>query len=463
MRMTQHIINSSASSSIIRDNPAIKVRRTLFLKGTVQAPPSKSYSHRAIIVGSMNGNSIIHNFLDSKDTKRTISSWRELGAKIEERGNKLLIEGFNGHPNFQTKTINVGESGTLLRFILSIASLGKGKIVIDGEGTLRRRTNSTIVKALKELGVSIEATGSDYKVPITINAEGELDGGEITIRGDVSSQVFSSLLIMLPLAKNDSLIKVEDSNKLVSRPYIDITIDMLHKAGIEGIKNNNYESFEVKGGQQFKNFDGFVVPGDYSSAAFLIAAASLIASDVRIEGLKNDAQGDKEIINIINRMGGNIKKRNDFVKIDGPFDLEGIDVDCRDTPDIVPVIAALAVFAKGQTRISKISHLTYKESNRIESIKEELSKLDINVTSTTDEILIKCSEPNIEPNKTVELDSHDDHRIAMCLTIIGLRCGNLKIDNAKCIDKSYPKFIYDMKGLGADIELEQPMEVQENR
>ncbi len=427
------------------------VKKTQFLEGTITAPPSKSYTHRAIVIGSMNGESKVNNYLDSDDTKNTIKVWRELGADIDINKSKkmLSIRGFKGCPKFEDGTVlNIGESGTLLRFALAVASLGHGEIVIDGTGTALTRSNNRIVSALNSLGAVIEGQGQTDTVPVTIKANG-LKGEKITIRSDVTSQVISALLIALPLAEGNSKIRIQSPEKMVSRPYIEITRHVLEKVGIKTV-NNNFESFEVEGGQRFGPLENFDVPGDYSSAAFLMAAASLIKSNVRIENLlEDDKQGDKEIINIINRMGGKIKKGKDYVEIEGPFDLEGIEVDCRDTPDIVPVIAALAVFAKGETHISNIAHLKEKESNRILSIEEEFKKLGIDIKITVNEILIK----NSVPKTGVILDPHDDHRIAMCLSLIGLRTGDLTIENAKCIDKSYPEFITDMKALGANIEL----------
>lgn len=425
------------------------VKKTTFLKGTITASPSKSYTHRAIVIGSMNGNSRINNCLKSDDTDNTISAWKDLGAKIDRLDDGTLqIKGFEGKPKFKNGKINVGESGTLLRFALAVASLGEGKIEINGTGTIKDRKNTTIVEALEELGVDISRQPGD-KVPIIIDAKG-IKGGKVTVRGDVTSQVISALLIALSRADEDSTIKIKNPDTLVSRPYITITQHVLDRAKIETVNvNNNFTEFKVKGGQTFKDLDNFDVPGDYSSAAFLIAAASLIKSKVKIKNLVDDEQGDKKILDIIEDMGGKIKRGKDFIEVEGPFDLKGIKVSCRDTPDIVPVIAALAVFAKGETHITEIGHLKEKESDRILSIKEEFEKLGIDIETTADTIVIKNSAPKaVKP-----LDPHNDHRIAMCLSLIGLRIGDMEIKDADCINKSYPKFLQDMQDLSANIEL----------
>jgi len=183
----------------------ICVKKTPVLEGVVNAPPSKSYTHRAIIIGCMNGKSKINGFLDSEDTRNTIESLKAMGASITEDGEELSLKGFNGHPEFQKDVINVGESGTLLKFALSVASLGTGKITITGEKTLVDRPNTTIVRPLRDLGVDVKTGGPKDQVPITINARGKIDGGDITVSGDVSSQVFSSLLVVLPTAEEDSI------------------------------------------------------------------------------------------------------------------------------------------------------------------------------------------------------------------------------------------------------------------
>lgn len=432
----------------------IQVEKTSHLKGEITVPASKSYTHRMIIIGSMNGKSVIHNFLDSEDNRNTINAWINLGAKIKEEGRSLHIEGFNGKPNFQTSEINVGEAGTLLRFILSVVALGKGTMTITGKDTLLIRKNTTMVRALDKLGVEISSTGADHRVPITINAKGKLVGGKVKVRGDITSQLVSSLLIALPRAVRNSTIIIENPEQLVSRPYIDVTIDVLRKAGITVTRTKDFSRFEVEGRQRFTGLNE-VVPGDWSSAAFPIAAASLIESDVKINGLDyNNAQGDKAIVDIINEMGGNVIVGSGHVKIKGPFKLHGIKVDCRDTPDIVPVVAVLAAHANGETRITNIGHLRHKESDRIKSIKDEFVKLGIDIKTKDDEIIITGSPDSVIKSNQI-LYPHSDHRIAMCLSLIGLRNGDMKIENAKCIEKSYPEFINHMQQLGAKIELQQ--------
>jgi 3-phosphoshikimate 1-carboxyvinyltransferase len=421
------------------------VRKCSNLAGTIKAPPSKSYTHRAIIIGSINGEARIINPLYSEDTAATINVLEAMGAVVRKEEGYLDIRGFNRVPRLQKGFINVGESGTLLRFILSLLPLCKGEIIVTGEKTLRNRPNTTIINALRSWGIKISGQGRDHKLPITIIGKGGIKGGETEISGKMSSQSISSLLITAPLAKNDTTVIVTD--RIVSRPYIDVTLDVLRWAGIK-VKRRGYKSFHIKSNQEFNPREEFIVHGDYSSAAFLIAAACLVKSNVTIDDLVEDKQGDRKIIDILTRMGARIEMAKDSIKIRGPFELKGIDIDCCDTPDLVPILAVIGSFAKGRTRIYNISHLTYKESNRIDAPAGELTKLGASVYISNNELIVHHS--TLKPGT---VSSCRDHRIAMALAIAGLRIGNLKIEGYGCIAKSYPDFISDMRSIGARFKI----------
>lgn len=326
---------------------------------------------------------------------------------------------------------------------MPILALAKGAFTIIGEKTLLERSNKTIVEALHNWNIQVEGKDAQHKLPITIKGIGEIKGGKTEISGREGSQVVSSLLIAASWAKEDTTIIVKD--RLASRPYVDITIDALKKAGIK-IERDGYKKFTIKHDQPFRLKEDFVIPGDYSSAAFLIASACLVPSDVTVTNLFDDAQGDKKIINILNNMGAKIEHHGDSVKIKGPFELHGVNIDGGDIPDIVPILTAVACFAKGKTRITNIEHLSHKESDRIKSPASELCKLGAKIT--TDHNSITIFHSILKPGT---VSSCGDHRIAMLLTAIGLRVGNVKITTTNCITKSYPSFLKDMQFLGADI------------
>jgi 3-phosphoshikimate 1-carboxyvinyltransferase len=396
----------------------------------------------------MNGCSSIINPLLSDDTLATIHAWKQLGSQIfgDPRHNKLEIRGFDGHPQLKGQTINVKEAGTLLRFALAVAALGKGDVTFVGEGTLLRRSNARIVdvEPLRTLGVNIEAQGSECCLPIIVHGTGSIRGGHIKVKSDVTSQVISSLLIVSPLADEDTII--ETDGVIVSRPYVDVTIDVLRQAGIEVVSSDSYRSFAVRHGQTFSPLVDYRIHGDYSSAAFLIAAACVVQSDITIRDLAEDKQGDRQVIDVLNTMGAKIETGTDYVRVQGPFELRGIEISCRDMPDLVPVLAAAATMAQGKTRIYDIGHLRYKESDRIVSLVQELGKLGVRVQSGKNEIVIESS---VLSGGIVS--SCFDHRIAMALALIGLKTGDLTIEDAQCISKSYPNFVRDLQLLGASL------------
>ncbi|OGX31753.1 MAG: 3-phosphoshikimate 1-carboxyvinyltransferase [Omnitrophica WOR_2 bacterium RIFCSPLOWO2_12_FULL_46_30] len=419
----------------------LKVRRASLLKGRLKAPPSKSYTIRALICAGLDAKVKIVNPLIAEDTRAAMRALEHLGARIKPGKNFLLVTGFAGFPSAKGGRLNTGESGTLLRLLLPVIALGKGKFVVNGRGTLLKRTNKPIAQALLSLGVEIKGSDSDFRLPLTIDAKGKIPGGRVKVSGSLSSQTISSLLNIAPLAESDTKIIAE--GEVVSRPYIDITIDVLRQAGI-GILRQGYGKFFVKSGQRINFKKDVVIPGDYSSAAFLIAASCLVKSDVTITDLLKDSQGDRQIIHILNAMGAKIKHINNEVSIKGPFELKGIDVNCRDTPDLVPILAVVACFARGKTRIFNIGHLAHKESNRILAPAGELKKLGAKITAGTDNLVIEGSA--LKPG---EVCGCNDHRIAMSLAVAGLAAGGVDIRGAECISKSYPNFIPDMKFLGA--------------
>ncbi len=427
------------------DDSIITIHKTMRLEGIIKAPSSKSYTHRAIIIGSMNSSAKVVNPLICDDTLATIKTWRQLGAEIVQKDNYLDIKGFNSKPHLISNELNVNESGTLLRFLLSILSYAEGEILIRGKGTLLNRTNKVLVEALKKIGVEVEGQGNEHTLPIKIKANGKINGGEIEISGKTSSQVISSLLIAAPLASQDTTIIVKDD--LVSKPYIDITIDVLRWAGIE-IINDNYKFFKIKCGQKFQPKNDYIIHGDYSSSAFLMAAACLVDSDVTIVDLVDDKQGDKKIINILEKMGAKITRNENSINIKGPFDLQGTEIDGHDIPDLVPVLTVLGTFAKGKTRIYNINHLVHKESNRITDPAGELKKLGAKIDITANNEII-IYESILKSGKNVS--SRKDHRIAMSLSLIGLKFDNIIIEGANCISKSYPDFFNHLNQLGAKI------------
>jgi 3-phosphoshikimate 1-carboxyvinyltransferase len=424
----------------MRKESLLKVEKTLSLKGKVKASPSKSYTIRAITCAALSGRVKIINPLISEDTRAAIGAFRRLGALIEKRGNALKVKGFGARPSLVGE-VNVGESGTLLRLILPIIALGKGRFLVQGEGTLLKRPHKAIAEVLLSLGACVRGKDSEFRLPLRIDGRGELSGGKVKVSGQMSSQAISSLLTVAPLAVHNVELVVKD--KVVSAPYIDITLNVLKRFGIK-VKRQGYKRFFISAPQSYEPKEDFVIHGDYSSAAFLITAGCLVESDITITDLVSDSQGDRNIIQILNSMGAKIIHTNGCVRIRGPFNLRGRDIDCSNTPDLVPILAAAGCFAKGTTRIRNIRHLAYKESNRIQAPAGELKKLGANIRVGADSLIIE--ESVLRP---AVVSGCNDHRIAMALAVCGLRIGGIAIKGIDCVNKSYPRFIPDMKSLGA--------------
>lgn len=416
--------------------------RTDELSGRIKVPPSKSYTHRAVIASSIDTSSTVRNPLVCDDTLRTIDACRILGASIEGE-DPLHINGFDGSPNPAQDEINLGESGTSLRLLVPLAALAKKRVVLTGVGSLLRRPNN-FVSQLRSIGVDAAGVGDSHNAPIVVNGRGFISGGEITLRGLVSSQFVSSLLISCPLALHESRVRIDGT--LTSKPYVDVTMDVLERAGVK-VENESYREFTIPPQQHYKPVD-YEIHGDYSSASFLIAAACLIPSDVVLDDLVMDKQGDRRIVEIVEEMGAKPEVHERYIRISGPYDLEGIDVDCIDTPDLVPVIAALGAFAKGETRMRNIPHLRGKESDRIAAMSSELRKLGAEVVEEKDEMIVRGSRMH-----GGVVSSHGDHRIAMALSLVGLRAGKVCVDGGECINKSYPSFVEHMRILGANIRI----------
>jgi 3-phosphoshikimate 1-carboxyvinyltransferase len=277
-------------------------------------------------------------------------------------------------------------------------------------------------------------------VPIVFNG-GELRGGRLEIDGSLSSQFISALLIALPSLKNDSHL-VLTGKELVSQDYIKMTTQLLFKAGIS-IKRLSDREYVIKGGQKFKGLKNFHVPSDYGLAAFPMAAAALLSSDVMLQGNLDDdfIQADGHILDFLKRMGVKFKKTGKAIKIKGPFDLKGGIFSLKNCPDLVPIMSVLALFAKGKTKLVGIHHARAKESDRISDLRKELLKVGADVSETSDALII---EPRASYKTGQLLDSHHDHRLAMAFTVLGLKIG-CRVKDIESSHKSYPNFVNDVK------------------
>jgi len=417
------------------------------VSGVVSAPPSKSYTHRAVILASLAaGESIIENPLLSDDTLYTINACRYLGADIELKGDRLKIIGTGGQIKVAParQRIFVGNSGSTIRMVAPLAALGQTKVVFDGDSRLRQRPIGDLLSALQNLGAHARSLNNNGCPPVEIQG-GKFNKSEVIIPGQVSSQHISSLLMIAPYTEGGLRIKIADG--LNSKPYIDITIDVMRAFGVEAV-NQDYNEFIVEGGQRYKARN-YQIEGDYSSAAYFFAVGAIGGKPVTVKNLRIDSvQGDRHFLTILSEMGCSVEHQKEHIKISRNQELAGITIDMGDYPDLVQTVAVVAAYAAGKTKITNIGHLRFKETDRISDTAAELVKMGIKVNVTENTMTVYGGKP-----KGTEIEAHADHRMAMSFTIAALFAeGDSIISGAEAVSKSYPRFFADLKKLGARIE-----------
>jgi 3-phosphoshikimate 1-carboxyvinyltransferase len=411
------------------------------LGGHILIPASKSHTIRALAIASLaHGESVIKNPLKSEDIFSCINACKILGAEIQDNGD-WVVRGFSGTPKPAMDSIDIGNSGTSLRILTSIAALGSRPTTFDGDESIKKRPMEPLLTALGNLGVKVRSDKG--KCPLTI--EGPMHGGKTTVNG-ISSQFLSSLLISCPLAKNDTEIKVQD---LHEKPYVQITLDWLDSQSID-IEYQNMENFRIKGGQLYKNFTR-VMPSDFSSATFALCAAAVTGSEILIKGLDfSDPQGDRVIFDHLENMGAKLVHGENGVTVKGD-ELTGADLDLNSTPDALPALAVVGCFAKGRTRLLNVPQARLKECDRIKAMVVELTKMGARAEELSDGLVIHQSRI-----KGTFVHGYNDHRMVMALALAGMACGGqTEVDTAESIKITYPTFVEDMKALGADIEISE--------
>ena len=423
------------------DNDLV-VRRSGELSGKVVAPGSKSVTHRGLVIASLaSGVSVLENALACSDTVSTINGLKALGIKIESDAGGFEVEGRGGEFSVPAKPLDLGNSGTSLRFITTLAGFVPGRCVLTGDGSLRSRPMSELLKCLGELGIRTISLGNGGTAPIMVEGIGKIPGGRTTISGTISSQFISSLLMPAPYFERGLRLGIKGEMK--SRPYVGLTIRVMKDFGVD--VRVEEEAFDVV----LAHFSHrkYQVDGDYSSSSFIMLAAAITNSCIRVTGLRKDsAQADEVFPSILQSMGCGVRRRGDMITIEGG-ELSGIDINLSDSPDLLPPVAVLASLADGPTTIRGVEHARFKESDRIAAICKELGRLGIGVSQRPDGLVFRGGDSP----KGREVSSHGDHRIAMALAVLGTVTDGLLIRDASCIAVSYPNFVRDMVGVGVKV------------
>lgn len=403
---------------------------------TVSVPGSKSLTQRALIVAALaEGNSFISHALIAEDTQHLISGLQAIGAGIESADGGYHVFGTAGVLKNSGKEIFLGYNGTALRFLTAMVCLGHGKYVLTGEKRLRERPVGALVEALQRMDVDISCDNNCPPVEIMANG---LAGGKITLKDIESSQYVSALLLCAPYTAKG--IELTLQGNVVSAPYIDLTISVMKDFGAN-ISKTEKNQYSVNTGNPYSGRE-YRIEGDASSASYFFLAAALLKKAIRVSGISRQSrQGDIRLLDILEELGCSVKHGGNLVEVTGSDLAEGdFTFDLNDMPDMVPTLAVLAAFRKGQTTITNVAHLRIKESNRLAAIVTELKRIGIKAEELPDGLIIKGGKP-----VAASIQTYNDHRIAMSFAIAGLIVPGIEISDKKCVDKSFPDFWKELK------------------
>jgi 3-phosphoshikimate 1-carboxyvinyltransferase len=411
------------------------------LKATVRVPGSKSLTNRALVVaGLARGKSTLSGALDSDDTRVMVEGLRALGLAVDhDRGaSTIVVEGRGRHFPAQEAELFVGNSGTTLRFLTAMVSVGRGTFRLDGVPRMRERPVADLLLAINRLGADARSELGTGCPPVIVRADG-LDGGFAEVRGDVSSQFLSGLLMALPCAKGPTTVEVQGT--LVSKPYIAMTLEVMAAFG-RRISNRDFKRFNVEPAPYTAR--DYAIEPDASAASYFFAAPAIAGGSVTVEGLGTESiQGDVGFVDLLEHMGCAVERSRSAITVTGGGPLVGIDVDMNAISDTVMTLAAVALFAHGPTRIRNVAHIRHKETDRISALATELRKLGAQVDEQPDGLVIFPPE-RITPSR---IATYDDHRMAMSFATVGLKAEGVTIEDPGCVAKTYPGFWEDLAGL----------------
>jgi len=412
------------------------------LNATVRVPGSKSLTNRALLLASLaKGTTRLTNALFSDDSRYFVKALQTLGfdVRLDEAKLEMTVIGQGGTIPVKKAKLFIGNAGTAARFLSAFLTLGNGEYIVDGDERMRQRPIADLVDALHQLGVELEVTNNCP--PVEIYAKG-LPGGKTKIAGNISSQFLSALLMVAPYAQ--SPVEIELTTDLNSKPYVDMTIAIMRDFGVE-IEREGYRFFRIPI-TNYEERDSYPIESDASAASYFFAAPAICGGTVRVENIsRKSKQGDIAFLNILEKIGCAIKEGDDYIEVTGTNELQGIDVEMRDISDTAQTLAVVAPFAASPTRIRGIASARVKETDRVSATCTELRRLGVQVEEHEDGM-------TIQPCKTFQpsnVETYNDHRMAMAFSLIGLCCDGVTIENPGCVSKTFPNYFEVLDSLRA--------------
>lgn len=421
------------------------------LNAIVRVPGSKSLTNRALLIASLaHGTTRLTNALFSDDSRYFAKALQTIGfdVQLDEVNQKMMVTGLGGKIPAKKAKLFIGNAGTAARFLSAFLTLGNGEYILDGEPRMRERPIGDLVDALTQLGAKIVPLSQGERdgvreicPPIKIVASG-LPGGKTKIAGDISSQFLSALLMIAPYAK--SPIETELTTDLNSKPYVDMTIAIMKNFGVK-IERHGYERFIVHP-SFFLPLSSYAIESDASAASYFFAAPAICGGTVKVENIsRNSVQGDIAFLDVLQQMGCTVGETDNCILVTGHSQLHGIDVNMRDIPDTAQTLAAIAPFANSPTRIRGIASARVKETDRVSSTCTELKRLGVQVEEHEDGMTIYPCE-NFQP---ANIQTYNDHRMAMAFSLIGLRFDGVTVENPSCVSKTFPNFFKVLDSLSS--------------
>ncbi len=406
--------------------------------GVINLPGSKSLSNRALLLAALaDGVTEIRNLLNSDDIRHMLNALTKIGISYELSEDKTIckVTGNGGaFENDQSLELFLGNAGTAMRPLCAALCLGKGEYTLTGEPRMEERPIDALIDSLRQAGCDVECLKNEGYPPVKISASG-MRGGKVDIDGSISSQFLTALLMAAPMAQEDSEITIV--GELVSKPYILITLDIMEKFGIN-VEHDDFTVFRIKGGQTYQSPGVFMVEGDASSASYFMAAAAIKGGEVKVTGIgKSSVQGDVQFANVLADMGAEVEWGDDYISVKSGK-LTGVDQDMNHIPDAAMTIATTALFAEGKTAIRNIYNWRVKETDRLFAMATELRKLGVEVVEGED--YIEITPIPVSQLKLAEIDTYDDHRIAMCFSLVALSETAVIINDPGCTAKTFPDY-----------------------